>query len=145
MDKPARIRLLTAGAITLAALVAIPILASSCAGGKGTTPPDLPRIVLIEPKGPLSEAPALFRWEPVPGAVLYRLTLADRDTVWPLARRDTGETSYRFTDQERRIFSAPRSYEWSVEALAREDGPALARGEGFFALMPWGPPAPDSP
>jgi hypothetical protein len=131
--------------LAFTAVVAIPILARSCGGAGETATPELPRVVLIEPKGALSEAPALFRWEPVPGAALYRLTIADRDTVWPLARRETDKTSYRFAGQERRMFSLPRSYEWSVEALAVKNGPAFARGEGFFAIMPWGPPAPDSP
>ena len=135
MDPTTRFRLMAAAAVAVAGtglMAAYALLQPSRSGPE----PRLPVIRVLEPAGRFTDPPAVFRWEPVTGAVLYRLTVADSDTFWPLAVRETEGTSFSFTDRERRAWSARRRFSWTVEALTGRGARPFARGEGFFVMDP---------
>ncbi|PYT09728.1 MAG: hypothetical protein DMF49_01305 [Acidobacteria bacterium] len=139
MDPALRFRLLWA-ALLAGALTAAFFSQRSCRSGEQREV-DLPPVSLIEPKGIHPGPPALFRWEAVSGATLYRLTLSDQDTVWPLALRESRTTAYTFSEEERRAFSAPRRYSWQIEAFREAAKGPIARGEAFFAIAGAAAPA----
>lgn len=143
MDEANRFRLKAAAAVAGGAvvLVAAFVLFGPVASHREAR---LPEIRAIEPRGMKTEAPAVFHWDAATGATVYRLVVSDRDTVWPLAVRETEATAFTFTDDERRAWSARRSYAWQVEALATHGAKPFARGEAFFAVDPpteWEKPA----
>lgn len=136
METDTRDTLRAAVLVALAGLALMALIRGGAAVLRETPPPEPPRLHLIEPTGLLAEAPARFRWEKIPEAETYRLTLEDDATIWPLAVREIPNGAYIFNETERRSFSAPRKYRWQVEALAADGETVIARGHAFFGITP---------
>ena len=146
MDAVMKDRLRVIAPLSLAALPLIAIMVwgswtRRAADGPRVAIPSIREITLTEPNGFHTSPPEAFRWEGVEGAASYRLTIADRDMIWPLAVREVTTSAYYSSDDERRAWSAPRSYEWTVEALPSEGSDAaIAKGTGYFSVGPFAIP-----
>jgi len=94
---------------------------------------NLPKVVLQEPSGTLNHLPSQFRWQEVPGAYSYLVTVLGYKAEDTVLLRPTRRTTLAPSAEELGPFEAGK-YHWSVEARSAE-GKTLAWGEGDFELV----------
>lgn len=110
------------------------------------TEPEKP-VRLVSPRGDVESIPREFRWEAVPGAERYRVTIADNDAMWPLFVKRTAEPVLLLDEKEASAVMVGRVHLWEVEAFDA-GGVSVAKGEVTFRVpLPTGtaPPGIEPP
>lgn len=96
-------------------------------------------VTLTSPRGDLIEPPREFTWVPIPGALRYRVKIADEDALWPMFLKTTNRPPVVLDDRESSALTPGRVHVWEVEALGK-DGNPIAKGAVQFRVVPPAPP-----
>ena len=96
------------------------------------------QIVLVEPPaGAVVESAPILRWQPLPGALTYRVMLIDAGTTELLVDERIEATEYPITT----ALTSGRTYQWLAQGLIEEDV-LLGEVDSTFTLADTGQAAP---
>lgn len=93
-------------------------------------------VVLLDPRGLLQQAPAVFNWQPLSSARYYRLTLFGPDLRTVLWSHTTSRSQVLLPENVRQELSRMPGSEgcyWIVEAFS-DSGPVRKSGIGSFRI-----------
>ena len=92
------------------------------------------RFAAVSPAGDVAEAPAEFRWEPVPDAAAYRIQLmeVDRTVIWS---GDSAQTAIAIPQAVRAQLQPARAFLWQVTAKNQAGQPVASTDLQTFHVL----------